>query len=633
MHRRVHLAGVVANKKLQLFVDGKLMNSTPLRAEQLREELNVPLLVGSAGLVGTIDQARVSQSARYTKDFTPQKRFALDADTLALYHFDEGSGDVLKDSSGNGHHGKIVGARWVKADGMVIAPLDPTWLKAVAAMKPAEQLEAVKAELIKRNRGFDGTLTRQLDRDGMVTRLDFAGDKIDDLAPVRALPHLKNLHVSIHAGSREGPLALTPLKGMMLDALVLNRMNVVDLTPLKGMKLNAFQAGGSDLADLTPLQGMPMTYLCCDGTRVANLAPLEGMPLTVLICYDTPITDLKPLREMKLTNLQIADTKVTDLAPLKGMPLKTLYCQNTKVTDLSLLKEMPLEELMCNDELARKHAEVLRSIKTLKTINGIDAKRFWDELDSGGRTFKNAIGMKFALVPMGKAWLGGGAGKPGTKEVVIKDDFCLGVYEVTQEEWLKLMEVNPSYASRTGPRKELVKNVSDEDLKRFPVENVSWQMVEEFIRRVNERTKEAGWVYRLPTETEWEYACRGGPMADQAESAFDFYLEKPTNTLLPKQARFSADEILAVPCKVGSYPPNRLGLYDMHGNVWEWCDGEARFDPKDPKGNWQRVDRGGSYPSNAWWCRASARHVSPTTNRSNALGLRLARVPVSKESK
>src|ERR1019366_7642082 len=69
-----------------------------------------------------MDEVRFSKVARYDKDFTPAKRFEPDADTLALYHFDEGAGDVLKDSSGNGHHGKIVGAKWVNADGSPIAP-------------------------------------------------------------------------------------------------------------------------------------------------------------------------------------------------------------------------------------------------------------------------------------------------------------------------------------------------------------------------------------------------------------------------------------------------------------------------------------------------------------------------------
>jgi formylglycine-generating enzyme required for sulfatase activity len=87
------------------------------------------------------------------------------------------------------------------------------------------------------------------------------------------------------------------------------------------------------------------------------------------------------------------------------------------------------------------------------------------------------------------------------------------------------------------------------------VEGVSWDDCQVFIERLNKREKESGWVYRLPTEKEWEYACRGGPV-DKQDSAFDFYFAKPTNTLLPEQANFSG--VLRRTCKVGSYEPNLL---------------------------------------------------------------------------
>ncbi len=86
-----------------------------------------------------------------------------------------------------------------------------------------------------------------------------------------------------------------------------------------------------------------------------------------------------------------------------------------------------------------------------------------------------------------------------------------------------------------------MKDIADAELKRFPVEKVSWDDAQAFLERLNKREKEAGWVYRLPKEAEWEYACRGGPLSDKFESAYDFYFDKPTNQLLPEQANFEHD--------------------------------------------------------------------------------------------
>ena len=120
--------------------------------------------------------------------------------------------------------------------------------------------------------------------------------------------------------------------------------------------------------------------------------------------------------------------------------------------------------------------------------------------------------------------------------------------------------------------------IPDMELKRFPVENVSWNDCQEFIRRINTKLKEDGWVYRLPIEAEWEYACRGGPLKQREDFGFDFYVARPSNYLLPVDANFG--QILRRPCKVGYSPPNRLGLYDMHGNVAELCQDSYEFGPR-----------------------------------------------------
>jgi formylglycine-generating enzyme required for sulfatase activity len=137
-------------------------------------------------------------------------------------------------------------------------------------------------------------------------------------------------------------------------------------------------------------------------------------------------------------------------------------------------------------------------------------------------------------------------------------------------------------------------------------------------------------VYRLPREAEWEYACRGGLSSKKIDYAFSFYFEKPTNQLLPDQAN-CINKVLSRrrTCKVGSYKPNRLGLYDMHGNVWEWCDDSE----KAPDRASHRVTRGGGWTNDSWDCRAASRNGAEPSLRHFNAGLRLARVPVGKEGK
>ncbi|MBN9520503.1 protein kinase [bacterium] len=237
-------------------------------------------------------------------------------------------------------------------------------------------------------------------------------------------------------------------------------------------------------------------------------------------------------------------------------------------------------------------------------------------------TFTNGVGMRFVLVPKGRAWLGGGKDRPGDAEVEIPADFYLGRYEVAQADWEAVMGENPSHFSRAGGGADAVKDVPDADLKWFPVESVSWDDCQVFVERLNRREKESGWVYRLPTAAEWEYACRGGPMADRADSAFDYYFARPKNVLLPESANFNTAQQRT--CRVGSYEANRLGAFDLHGNVHEWCaDAEPAAD-----GTPARVTRGGCWDFSASACTAAFRDNGAPGFRHFNLGFRVARVPV-----
>ena len=233
--------------------------------------------------------------------------------------------------------------------------------------------------------------------------------------------------------------------------------------------------------------------------------------------------------------------------------------------------------------------------------------------------FTNSLGMKFVLIPKGESWLGGGGGTPGEKHVEFSEDFFLGSFEVTQAEWLAVTGLNPSQFRG-------VEGLTDEQALRLPVEKVSWDDAQLFLQRLNARDKQPGWIYRLPTEEEWEYACRGSPRSDMLDSGFHYYLEQPTNEPPVGQINYSYPESIQRTNLVGSYPANPLGLFDMHGNVWEWCLDEAPPDPTDETPGPRHAMRGGSWNSNADSCQAAHSYGRPASFRGMHVGLRLARV-------
>ena len=208
------------------------------------------------------------------------------------------------------------------------------------------------------------------------------------------------------------------------------------------------------------------------------------------------------------------------------------------------------------------------------------------------------VKLEMVLIPSGKFKMGDSG---EDHEVTLTKPFYMGKFEVMQEQWESVMGKNPSEIKGA----------------KLPVTDVSWEDCQEFIKKLNKKT-DGG--YRLPTESEWEYACRAG-----TTTAYSF-----GDKITPKDANYE-DSKIAKPVPVGCYKPNTFGLYDMHGTVWEWCEdwhGKYPFAVTDPKGaatGERRVLRGGSFYFFELGARSSTRSYYKPSNRLNDLGFRLAR--------
>jgi formylglycine-generating enzyme required for sulfatase activity len=224
-------------------------------------------------------------------------------------------------------------------------------------------------------------------------------------------------------------------------------------------------------------------------------------------------------------------------------------------------------------------------------------------------------GMEFVCVQGGTferrdtSWGQGEEASPA--QPVTVSDFCIGKTEVTYAQWNKVMDLRGYYDGyRETPDR--------------PVEDVSWYEVQDFIRRLGQKS---GREYRLPTEAEWEYAARSGGKKETWAGTSD-----PAE--LPEYAWYRSPVEKWPTHPVGQKKPNGLGLYDMSGNVWEWVQdwygdypSGAQRDPRGPFWGSRRVIRGGWGRDGAWYLRAEYRGGRAPTFRHDSLGFRLAADP------
>ena len=259
---------------------------------------------------------------------------------------------------------------------------------------------------------------------------------------------------------------------------------------------------------------------------------------------------------------------------------------------------------------------------------------------AGQERSDNGLQLPLCWCPPGSFLMGSPPDEPGRekdedqKRVSLSRGFWLGKFEVTQEQYRRVMDKSPSYFSATGGGKEKVAGMNT---SRFPVEMVSPDEAMECCRQLTVQERRAGrlpagWEYRLPTEAQWEYACRAGTTT---ATAFG-------NSLSSRQANFGGNfpyngaekgPYLERPTEVGRYAANAWGLYDMHGNVWEWClDGYQESLPGGadtfvaPAADSDRVLRGGGWLGTGMTCRSAFRFGAAPESRDDDQGFRVAAV-------
>jgi formylglycine-generating enzyme required for sulfatase activity len=229
----------------------------------------------------------------------------------------------------------------------------------------------------------------------------------------------------------------------------------------------------------------------------------------------------------------------------------------------------------------------------------------------------NSIGMKFVWIPPGSFMMGSPKeekerdANETQHKVTLTKGFYMGVHLVTQEQWEEIMGRNPSHFKGE---------------KNLPVESITFYDCQKFIKNLREKDHKK---YRLPTGAEWEYVCRAG-----TTTPFHF-----GETISTEQVNFNGNAIYGKGKKgiyrnkttaVGSFPANAWGLYDMHGNLWQWCqDWNGEYpkkdvvDPQGPSTGTDRVMRGGSWNEHPQYCRSAYRIRDKASSYTYVLGFRI----------
>ncbi|MGE0606292.1 MAG: SUMF1/EgtB/PvdO family nonheme iron enzyme [Pirellulales bacterium] len=632
-----HAAVVWDGQELRLYIDGKRCGeSYDTKAKPHSQHMT--LLGGAPAHLnifsevkdyfdGTLDEIRFSRVARYTDDFTPEKRFKPDADTMALYHCDDGDGDILTDASGNEHHGKIHGAKFVKVGSNsvdLLALVDP-YRDAVAGswrFDAAHRLQRGAAKAPDESRlqipylpPEEYDLNLSIEKDAAESSAFCIGavgggrpflivlnwEGFNGLQSLDGLPARNNsamTEVPVFVGSKPTEIEVRVRRG--------------GLTVLANGRQALHWDQGFDRLQMEPHWLNP-------NPRALSVGMFQGK------------SDYR-IREMRLT-------------PLSG-PGELLYPSPSAIKTDVRGEPSPAEPALAiapfDAAQAKAHQEA------------------WANYLGVPVEYTNSVGMKFRLIPPGEFNMGStpeevdaalkAAGQTLSwfrdsilsesprHKVVLTRPFYLGICEVTQAQYEQLVAKHVSAFSATGEEKVVVGNL---DTRDFPVETVSWNDAVEFCVKLSQReqlnpyytpsgetsTLRTGAGYRLPSEAEWEFACRAGTTTRFCSGNGDDDLA---------QVGWYGNTAGGRTHNVGTLRPNQFGIYDMHSNVWEWVQDswqndffdifseKAAVDPANTTLGDLRVVRGGDWGGAATGSRSAHRHADSKGRRCKFYGFRVS---------
>lgn len=643
--RSMNLVAVVDGNRVSLSVDGKPVTGDWVPLATHRND--VVSLIGAgyplpapdgrgAYFAGTIDEVRLSRIARDPTLPLPAGPLARDEHTLALYHFDEGQGDTLVDSSGNNHHGKIVGAKWVK-------------LGSASDVNPGSivRLPDTNSNMAKSPVGVPIDLIAQCDpaRDTVEGSWNKQGATLTTshgtlkLAMPSSMPDEYDINLELERKSSANQF------GFELCFLVQGKQPMLLMDRDKGnwAIVTVDKKTHSDPENPTLVKDLPLVPN--QRTPVTLSVRRDGLRVTV---GGKTISDWRGTVN-QITNHQYFVGRMPNVAFMHTRTGFTIH--RLTLTPLSapvggqLGVGPPPAVAPFDAKQARAHQER------------------WAEHLGVPVEYTNSIGMKFVLIPPGEFLMGGPPAESeaalaavGDNEllkewirsespqhkVILTKPFYLGVHEVTQAQYQKIMGRNPSTFAPTSPVDSAKALVAGLDTSSFPVDMVGWNDAVEFCAKASEQEKLlpcysrvgetvtalVGNGYRLPTEAEWEFACRAGTTTYYWSGDRDEDLHGVGWSVKNSASRTHP---------VGELNANPFALHDMHGNVVEWVqDGAdpnsyAQFQDKpaiDPsvqfRPDTQRRQRGGGFGSLPINCRSAQRNECGAPANHHDPGFRVA---------